>query len=434
MIFDGNGNFNLFNVKVANYNYFEGVTIRNTDIGIWAGTQFIAGSKGLTVKHCRFEDVNLGIFTNYSGSSDFYIADNSFVGRDDPKHLLGWNGPFWAQFNGVDGQIFPPVLASYTAVRLYGPGHVVAFNYIADFHDGIDVETYGNPDGSHAIDGPSYPPKEYWERRPTAIDFYNNYMTNFHDNAIEIDGSLHNVRVMRNMMLNSASHPFCNQPAIGGPIYWIRNVVYHAPGGSTRLTNGAAGVLFYNNTILTETSAGSSANVHWRNNLMLGENAAPAIFSVNTNTNYSSSDYNGFRPNSGAPFSFEWNSPPSNVRADYSGLIAGGRAGGPASNSALEARRFQTLADYSRNTQQDLHSVAVDYDVFVNVPRLDRSDLQKVQMVYTAEGLDFGLKPGSVAVDRGAALPNVTDGFAGQAPDLGALEVGQPAPHYGPRR
>jgi len=193
-------------------------------------------------------------------------------------------------------------------------------------------------------------------------------------------------------------------------------------------------VLFYNNTIHTETAAGSSANVHWRNNLMLGENAAPAIFSVNTNTNYSSSDYNGFRPNSGAPFAFEWNSPPSNARADYSGLIAGGGAGAPASNSALEARRFQTLADYSRNTQQDLHSVAVDYDVFINVPRLDRSGLQKVQMVYTAEGLDFGVRPRSAAVDRGTVLPNVTDGFAGQAPDLGALEFGQPAPHYGPRR
>ena len=250
-----------------------------------------------------------------------------FFGRNDSKHLLGWNGPFWAQFNGVDGQIFPPVLASYTAVRLYGPGHVVAYNYIADFHDGIDVETYGNPDGSHAIDGPHYPPRECWDRRPVAIDFYNNYLTNFHDNAVEIDGSLHNVRVMRNLMVNSASHPFCNQPAIGGPIYWIRNIAYHAPGGSTRLTNGAAGVLFYNNTILTETSAGSSANVHWRNNLMLGENSAPAIFSVNTNTNYSSSDYNGFRPNAGAAFSFEWNSPRRDTLADYSGLIAGGGRG-----------------------------------------------------------------------------------------------------------
>jgi hypothetical protein len=205
VIFDGNGNFNLFNVKAADYNYFEGVTIRNTDIAIWAGTQFIAGSKGLTVKKCHFENVAFGIFTNYAGSSNFYIADNYFFGRDDSKHVLGWIGSFWAQFDGVDGQKFPPILASYTAVRLYGPGHVVAYNYVADFHDGIDIETYGNPDGSHAIDGPHYPPRKDWDRRPVSIDYYNNYMTNFHDNAFEIDGSMHYVRVMRNMMVNSAS-------------------------------------------------------------------------------------------------------------------------------------------------------------------------------------------------------------------------------------
>ena len=49
-------------------------------------------------------------------------------------------------------------------------------------------------------------------------------MTNFHDNPFETDGSMHNVRVMRNMMINSASHAFCNQPSLGGPVYWIRNI------------------------------------------------------------------------------------------------------------------------------------------------------------------------------------------------------------------
>jgi hypothetical protein len=270
-----------------------------------------------------------------------------------------------------------------------------------------------------------------------SIDFYNNYMTNFHDNAFEIDGSMHNVRVMRNMMVNSASHPFCNQPAIGGPIYWIRNIAYHAPGGSTRMTNGAAGVLFYNNTILTETSAGSSANTHWRNNLMLGENSAPAIFSVNTNTNYSSSDYNGFRPNPGASVSYQWNSPAEGVMADYSGLLRGlgrGAGGGRgAANSALQARPFATLAEYSRATHQDAHSVELDYDVFVNVTKLDGKDLKTVQRLYKAEDFDFRLKPGSAAIDRGVVLHNVTDGFTGAAPDLGALEAGKTPPHYGPR-
>jgi hypothetical protein len=47
--------------------------------------------------------------------------------------------------------------------------------------------------------------------------------------------------------------------------------------------------------------------------------------------------------------------------------------------------------------------------------------------------LNFRLKPGSKAVDAGEALPTVNDGFAGRAPDLGALEVGAPEPKYGPR-
>ena len=121
VVLDGRGNFNLFNVKAADYNYFEGITFRNTQIAIWAGTQFIAGSKGLTVKRCRFEDVGMGVFTNYSGSSDFYIADSVFIGRNDPKHLTGWTGAFWQQFEHVEGQEFPPVMKSYTGIRLLRP-------------------------------------------------------------------------------------------------------------------------------------------------------------------------------------------------------------------------------------------------------------------------------------------------------------------------
>ena len=46
-------------------------------------------------------------------------------------------------------------------------------------------------------------------------------------NPIEIDGSMHNVRVMRNMLINHPSHALCNQPAMGGPVYWIRNIAYN---------------------------------------------------------------------------------------------------------------------------------------------------------------------------------------------------------------
>jgi hypothetical protein len=429
VIFDGNGNFALFDVRAADYTYFEGITFRNAEVGVLAGTQFLLGSKGLTVKRSRFENVGAGVFSNYAGSSGFYIADSTFIGRNDPKHLIGWAGEMWTKYRGVEGQIFPPAMASYVAVKLYGPGHVVAYNHIADFHDGINVETYGNPDGSVAsgpgiVDGPKYPTRDTWDRRPVAIDFYGNYITNSHDNPIEADGSMHNIRIMRNMFINHASHAFCNQPTLGGPVYWIRNIAYHLPAGSTRLTNGAAGVLFYNNTILAETAAAATSNSHWRNNLMLGENALPAIFAVTTFTNYTSSDYNGFRPNADAKTSFEWSSPASTVAADFTG---------PGHTATLETRRYATLAEYAKATGQDRNSVLVDYDVFVKVPRLDAKDAANVQKLYDARDLDFRLRPGSAAVDRGVALPTVTDGLNGRAPDLGALEAGAAVATYGPR-
>ena len=212
-------------------------------------------------------------------------------------------------------------------------------------------------------------------------------MTNFHDNPFETDGSMHNIRVMRNMMINSASHAFCNQPSLGGPVYWIRNIAYHLPGGSTRLTSGSAGVLFYNNTILSETAAAGASNVHWRNNLLLGENSAPAIFSVNTYTNYTSSDYNGFRPNPARESSFQWN-------------VAAGRRARPTSPAPAQRGRSSRRGSSRRSpntaqaTGQDQHSVLVDYDVFVNVPRLDAQDRSTVQKVYKAEDFDFRLRAG----------------------------------------
>jgi hypothetical protein len=40
---------------------------------------------------------------------------------------------------------------------------------------------------------------------------------------------------------------------------------------------------------------------------------------------------------------------------------------------------------------------------------------------------------GAAAIDAGTILPGITDGFAGKAPDLGALEFGTMLPTYGPR-
>ena len=69
------------------------------------------------------------------------------------------------------------------------------------------------------------------------------------------------------------------QPSVGGPIYWIRNIVYNAPGGSTRSTAGSPGVIFYHNTVTTETSVPSGAiKVPWFSIFSDTRNSDPPLF------------------------------------------------------------------------------------------------------------------------------------------------------------
>jgi len=419
-IFDGDGNFNLFNVMAANYNYFEGLTIRNTDLAFLAGLKHIAGASGITLKRCRIENVGRGLYTDWSGSKDFYIADNTFIGRFNPNYLMGFTGRTWQNLPE-----FHPKLVSEYAVKVYGSGHVAAYNYVANFHDGIDVATYGNPDGS---------PHPIRDRMPVSIDFYNNEITNVEDNCIESDGGAHNIRVLRNRCFNHGHRALSVQPMFGGPVYFIRNIVYHAPeGGAVKFTASSAGIVVYHNTLIAAVKPMllAPSNVHYRNNLILGKADTPEIFAVETNTNYSSSDYNGFRPNEGAGFSFEWSSPPFSERANFPGEPGKLSVQEQARLEAQtrQTRRFQTLKEYSEATGQDTHSVIVDYDIFRKVTPTGPDP----RTLYKPADFDFGLRAGSAAVDAGVRLPNVNDDFTGRAPDLGAYEIGRPEPHYGPR-
>ena len=138
---------------------------------------------------------------------------------------------------------------------------------------------------------------------------------------------------------------------------------------------------------------------------------------MDTATNYSSSDYNGFRPNPGADVSFIWKSPDFEKAADFAGKRVD--------------RRFRSLAEYSKATGQDVHSVSLDYDIFESVSAPAAGDPGRL---HDAKDSDFRLRAGSKAVDAGMILPNVNDGYHGRLPDLGAYERGEAVPHYGPRK
>jgi hypothetical protein len=390
-IFDGAGNHKLFDVMATAHHIFEGLTFRNTDVALFAGEKEVMGAVGLTVRNCRFEDVGAGVWTESADSSDFLISDNLFLGREDQMRLIGWN-----QAGSRAAGIYPShQLRSFFAVKVYGPGHVIAHNAIAYFHDGICISTYG-------------PPEADPERRASSIDIYNNDIHLSNDDFIESDGGVHNIRIFQNRGVNAAHNGYSSQPVFGGPVYFYRNLLYHVPGGSAfKFSSSPAGLLVYHNTLITEQTAREPySNAHFRNNLFIGREAPRGVMTWANATSSFSSDYNGFRPNANTPAQYNW-------------LVPG-----------AELRSFATLAEFHKATGQEAHGIEVGYDIFEN---LAPPDLARRHHVYHSMDLNFRLKAGSKAIDAGVVLPTINDGFTGKAPDLGAIELNQQEPHYGPR-
>ena len=401
VIFDAADNAVLFDLTAADYHYVEGITVRNTEVAFLLGRKRILGAIGFTLKNSRLENVGRGVYSDWGGARDFYIADNVFVGRNDPHKLMGWIGRTWQNLEG-----FPQPLLSEFAVKFYGSGHVIAHNKVDNFHDGIDHATYGDPDG--------------WPEQPVmavSSDIIGNDINNVDDNCIEADSAGHNFRIIGNRCFNMAHRALSTQPALGGPIYFIRNIVYNAPeGGALKLTANGAGTLLYNNTLLTEAhQMGPASNLHFRNNLILGQGAWPEVFSVDTFTPWSSSDYNGFGTATGS-IAFAWAQPPGTV--DYE------------TRGERPVQNFTTLQQFAAATGEDTHSRMLDWSVFKQASPPASGDPTRI---YRADDFDFSLMEKSSAIDAGIALPGITDGFTGGAPDLGAIEFGNPAPIYGPR-
>ena len=402
VILDGGGNDRLLDVSATAWHIFEGLTFRNTGVALFAGMKHHLGAVALTVRNCRFENIGFGVWTESAQSRDFYIADNLFLGRDDRHRLIGWTGPLWASAGAYGSH----PLVSYYAVKVYGPGHVIAHNAIAWFHDGIGISTYGTPEPDP-------------ELQASSIDIYGNDLHMMNDDFIETDGGVHNIRVYANRGVNAAQGGYSAQPVFGGPAYFFRNLLYHVPTGvAFKFSAKPAGLFVWHNTVIAEqTVRDPYSNAHFRNNLFLGRDTpGRGIMAWANATSRFSSDYNGYRPNRGVQEQYLWLAPPS-----------GETVYEPAKD---QWRSFATLADLRAATAQEQHGIEVDYDIFLNLAPPDPSARHAV---YHAVDLDFRLKPGASAVDAGIRIPTVNDAFTGKAPDLGAIECGSPPPRFGPR-
>ena len=377
----------LFDIRAADHLMFQNITFRHARTALLAGKKGGPGASGLTVRRCRIEDVIYGINSTSEKSEGWYIADNVMSGINKtwyPRPRKGYMSP------------------SHTGVNVYGRGHVVAFNRITKFSDSLAIANYGFPPEDPAL-------------HPVAIDFYNNDLSFSQDDSIETDYGAHNIRVYRNRAYNTHTG-LSVQPFYGGPVYLIRNELYSVTSLTFKIHNYSAGIEAYHNTVASANCGFLSfnrwQNGHFRNNLILGgrnfqrpDGSERTAYAMNTGTisPYSSLDYNGYRKNIPGPIDslVRWEG--HRALCDARGVHQGDRPRGARTVGGL-----RHVFEKARGAED------------IGQPTSRKNTICR-------------LRPGSSAVDAGVPLPNVNDGFAGEAPDLGCYEMGSDRPHYGPR-
>ncbi len=330
----------------------------------------LSGGDDIAIRHARFTNVNKGIDARDGSHRGFYICDNSFEGR------ISW-----------------PDVSSATwdqeGIVITGEGHTVCFNRLSGFGDALGLNQHT------AIPN-------------RAIDFYGNDILWSGDDAFEIDYGHRNIRIFSNRVANSGMGVSI-QPSWGGPIYIMRNVMVNLAHSPYKFNNFPTGILVFNNTSIRTNGPGNYAGWAWpqlgydlggewayvanfqfANNLLIGA-TGPAHFT--SAVLLGTIDYDAWSPDGAFTF-FDAYTNLSDVKArspyEHHGVILSG----------------QTFANAV--------PVGADYTTRVNNP-------------------DVTLRSGSNAVDAGLRLPGVTDGFVGVGPDIGALELGQATPQYGPR-
>ncbi|MEZ5561082.1 MAG: right-handed parallel beta-helix repeat-containing protein [Pseudomonadales bacterium] len=336
---------------------------------IW-GMQ-LSGAEGIVVRNVKIQGVNRGIDARGGTKRGFYVCDNEL------------RGPFeWPNISSATW--------NEEGIVITGQGHTVCHNTVAGFGDALGM--------SQNTVIPN-----------VAIDFYGNEVLWSADDGIELDYGHRNIRAFRNRVMNT-SMGISVQPSWGGPVYIFRNVLINQASSPYKFNNDPSGILVFNNTSIRSAGGGNYggaawpqigylqswgdwsyvANIDFLNNIVFGT-TQPA--KITSRILLGRIDFNGWFPDG----TFQ-------LFDSYPNLAAV-QSGSPFEASGLILDPYPFAAPVA---------LGADYTTFVS-------------------SVDVSLLADSLAIDKGKPILNITDGYVGLAPDLGAYEFGIPVPAYGPR-
>ncbi|MEX2231374.1 MAG: right-handed parallel beta-helix repeat-containing protein [Cyclobacteriaceae bacterium] len=362
----GTAIFKFIDLRNKSWVYIEGLTVDNLEKdGI--GVQ-LNGAENCVVRHCTINAI-YGIVAYKPGAINCYISDNVITGTSQ------WTNKAMGAHGDNIGE----------GIEMTGPGNVICYNRVTGFRDCISTM-----EDSHVVN-------------QTSIDIYNNDIYRGVDDAIEADFCFSNCRIYRNRITNCYVG-LSSQPGLGGPNYFVRNVMYnviHAAFKLKRLSQGD--VALHNTVVKVGTGLGGNSAMdyaYFRNNLAIGGPTGGVNWG----------DYGA-----GNPYAADIISPGEHSSLDY---------------DAVGVYGVEFIAKIGERSFSEVEKHGIPKikmaDTFMST-RFPNPPIPEIEVQ------DLRLKPGSAAIDAGVHIPNINDNFTGKAPDCGAYEQNQKMPHYGPR-
>jgi hypothetical protein len=253
--------------------------------------------------------------------------------------------------------------------------------------------------------------------------FYRNDIRNSCDDVIEIDDGRRNITFYDNRIHNSVNFESLD-PGYGGPFLFARNIYVNVARSYPHKWNSAnSGHFLYNNTYIATASAvgydvekaawyqtnnGPQRSYGYRNNIHVYRGGSALLLQIDTQGhNPIDWTHNSWFPDRGIQFNrIYWSSGLSQVKA------------GVDTSSPI----------FSGATKAFTNDNITTTNPWTTTITLGATALTEITAAYTP-----ALAAGSAPKNSGVAIPNITDGFSGAAPDRGAIVEGRPIPVYGDR-
>ncbi len=354
----------------------SGTNASSVGISFWNG----AVQSNITMRDLDIRGVDQGIIAS-GETSGLLIYNNTLRGNNvwQPEYLhtnLTWND---------DG------------IRIPGEGNVAFENTLYGFGDSLAV-----------IDGVM----------SAAVYFYRNRIEMTGDDAFEADYGTRNMAMYDTFITNSGTF-LSTDPIWGGPLYVFRNISINTFRGPFKLNNTNSGFLIYNNTIVrtegrtgwgwVQFNNGATRNWSYRNNILIYRGGNSLLAYEASGNDPIDVTNNAWFPNGPV----WW----SNSGGSFNS-IAQALAGLPA-----------TTPLFGTSTHRHFADVISESDPFATPITLGTDHLTMI----TSNTLPQ-LRAGTAPKNSGTAIPNITDGFSGASPDMGALIQGRSTPRYGAQR